>query len=271
MSLLELCRVFISYAHRDGAELAQRLEKDLSGKGLDVWLDKRRIGGGAAWSMEIEREIKTRQVVIALMSPGSYASEICRAEQLLALESGIRVIPVLAMALKGSDRPIYLYARQYRDFTREADYAERLNELLADIRGSATATLPDSYRKTRVTYLTSPPRVANYLERPEALAALRAALFAEDHRQPIALTALAGMGGIGKTVLAKALTDDEVVQRAFPDGIVWITAGKEKKRDFMEEMREVAKALGDDLSGYDTTHAASISIATRLRTRRRSS
>ena len=59
------------------------------------------------------------------------------------------------------------------------------------------------------------------------------------------------MGGIGKTVLAKALTDDQVVQRAFPDGIVWITAGKERKRDFIEEMREVAKALGDDLSGYD--------------------
>jgi hypothetical protein len=37
------------------------------------------------------------------------------------------------------------------------------------------------------------------------------------------------MGGIGKTVLAKALTEDEVVQRAFPDGIVWITVGKEKE------------------------------------------
>jgi WD40 repeat protein len=63
------------------------------------------------------------------------------------------------------------------------------------------------------------------------------------------------MGGIGKTVLAKALTDDEVVQRAFPDGIVWITAGKERKRDFIEEMREVAKALGDDPTGYDTALA----------------
>ena len=63
------------------------------------------------------------------------------------------------------------------------------------------------------------------------------------------------MGGIGKTVLAKALTDDEVVQRAFPDGIVWITAGKERKRDFIEEMREVAKALGDDLTGYDSALA----------------
>ena len=170
---------------------------------------------------------------------------------------------------RGADRTTYLYAVQLRDFTSEANYAVRLAELLADIRGDATAILSDSYRKTRVTYLTAPPRVANYLERPEALHALRDALFAEDHRQPIALTALAGMGGIGKTVLAKALTDDEVVQRAFPDGIVWITAGKERKRDFIAEMREVAKALGDDLSGYDTALACEHHVAPLSRARRR--
>jgi hypothetical protein len=59
--------------------------------------------------------------------------------------------------------------------------------------------------------------------------------------------------------VAKTLTEDEVVQRAFPDGIVWLTGGKERKkerkRDSIEEMREVAKALGDDLSGYDTALA----------------
>jgi NB-ARC domain/WD domain, G-beta repeat len=197
--------------------------------------------------------IDSRQVTLALLSPGSHSSEICRAEQLRALDKGNRVIPVLAV--KHSDRPIFLYARQYLDFTNAADYSIRLDELIADISGDATATLPSEYRKTRITYLTAPPRVANYLDRPEALRALRDTLFAEDHRQPIALTALAGMGGIGKTVLAKALTDDEVVQRAFPDGIVWITAGKERKRDFIEEMREVAKALGDDLTAYDTALA----------------
>ena len=128
-------------------------------------------------------------------------------------------------------------------------------DLLGDIRGNVSATLPERYRKTPIRYVTAPPRVTNYLERPEALRALREALFAEDHRQPIALTALAGMGGITKTVLAKALTEDEVVQRAFPDGIVWLTAGQERKRDFIDEMREVAKALGDDPSNYDNALA----------------
>src|SRR6516162_7808868 len=251
----ETCRVFISYARKDGAALAQELETSLKDAGFDPWLDTRRIGEGRIWTSEIEDAIKSSGVMIALMSPGSYSSEICRAEQLLALDLGVRLIPVLAAALKGSDRPLYLYARQYRDFTDNSKYATRLGELLADIRGDTTATLPDTYCKTRVTYLTAPPRVTNYLERPEALGARRDALFAEGHRQPIALTALAGMGGIGKTVLAKALTDDEVVQRAFPDGIVWITAGKERQRDFIEEMREVAKALGDDLSGYENAPA----------------
>jgi WD40 repeat protein len=250
MASAEPLRIFISYSRKDGAVLAQRLECDLAKQGFDAWLDTKRIGGGAVWSAEIEREIDTRQVMIALLSPGSYESEICRAEQIRALDKGKRVVPVIAV--KGADRPIYLYARQYRDFTEDTNYVERLAELLADLRGDATATLPDTYRETRVTYLTAPPRVANYLKRPKALQALREAIFTEDHRQPIALTALAGMGGIGKTVLAKALTEDEVVLRAFPDGIVWVTAGKEKKRDFIEEMREVAKALGDDLSRYDT-------------------
>jgi len=59
----------------------------------------------------------------------------------------------------------------------------------------------------------------------------------EDRRQPIALTALSGMGGIGKTVLAQALTRDEAVQQAFPDLIVWIIAGREARRDFVEQMR----------------------------------
>jgi WD40 repeat protein len=247
--MAEDIRILISYARRDGSELAQRLQASLQAYGFDVWLDTERIKGGAVWSTDIERAVDTRPLTLALLSPGSDASEICRAEQLRALDKGNRVIPVLAA--KGANRPVYLYARQYLDFSNPADYEARFAALVANIRSDDTATLPDQYRQTPVTYLTAPPRVANYLERRQALDALRDTLFAEDHRQPIALTAVAGMGGIGKTVLAKALTDDPVVRRAFPDGIVWITAGKERKRDFIDEMREVAKALGDDPGKYE--------------------
>ena len=38
-------RVFISYALKDGAALAKRLQADLNEQGFDAWLDTQRIGG----------------------------------------------------------------------------------------------------------------------------------------------------------------------------------------------------------------------------------
>jgi hypothetical protein len=37
--------VFISYARKDGAELAKRLEADLSAEGFNAWLDTERLAG----------------------------------------------------------------------------------------------------------------------------------------------------------------------------------------------------------------------------------
>jgi WD40 repeat protein len=245
-------RVFISYARKDGAALAQRLQQDLKAQGLDAWLDTQRIGGGRVWGTQIEREIDARQVTVAVLTDGSYKSGMCRGEQIRAMRKGKRLIPVLGT--KGVDIPVYIEALHYRDFTEETNYSARLAELLADIRGDAAATLPDTFQETN--YVTVPPLPVNFVERPEALDALRDALLADDGGRHIALTALQGMGGIGKTVLAQALCHDEVVQQAFPDGVVWITIGRESPFDPLTRMREVGKALGDDLSRYENELAA---------------
>jgi predicted nucleic acid-binding Zn-ribbon protein len=80
----EPSRVFISYARKDGAALAQRLQKDLHEQGFDAWLDTQRILGGATWTTEIEVALDRAEYVVALLTQGSYVSEICRAEQLRA-------------------------------------------------------------------------------------------------------------------------------------------------------------------------------------------
>ena len=111
-------KIFISYARKDGAELAQRLQRDLAAQGFDAWLDTQRlagVAGGSTWTTRIEDEIDRRQVLLALMTPGSYVSEICRAEQLRSLRKGKRVIPLLSRS--GSDVPLYLESKQYRDFS----------------------------------------------------------------------------------------------------------------------------------------------------------
>jgi len=80
-------RVFISYARKDAARLATMLQQGLQ-QDHDVSLDNNRITGGATWSVKVEKAIDNCDVFLAPLSPGSYVSDICRAEQLRALRSG---------------------------------------------------------------------------------------------------------------------------------------------------------------------------------------
>ena len=235
-------RIFVSYARKDGAELALRLEKDLTAAGFEVWVDTERIGGGVSWTVEIEEAIERAQVVLALLTPGSYTSEICRAEQLRSLRKGKCVVPLLAAT--GCDIPLYLETKNYRDFRREEGYAASYQLLLGDIEGRNGTGLAAAYRTTPTAYISVPPTVVNYVHRPEAVRALRDTLFGADGHRAIALTALEGMGGIGKTVLAQALFKDEVVGQTFPDGLVWVTVGREPTYDFAARLREIARVLG---------------------------
>ncbi|MBZ5520925.1 MAG: TIR domain-containing protein [Acidobacteriia bacterium] len=239
-------KIFISYARKDGAELAQRLQSDLKARGYDAWLDKQRIKGGASWTTDIETAIDEAKFVLALLTPGSYVSEICRAEQLRSLRKGKVVIPLKAH--RDTDIPLHLEQKNYRDFSAANAYSEHFAELLKDIVEDRGITLSEKYRQT---YVTAPPLPVNFVKRPEALAALRDALITDGGGRHIALTALRGMGGLGKTILAQALCHDEVVQQAFPDGVVWVTVGKESTFDVVTRLREVGKALDDDLSRYD--------------------
>jgi hypothetical protein len=234
MSTPERLRLFISYAHRDGGELAMRLLGDKEALGFDVWLDKRRLLGGDAWAKEIEVEIDRCDVVLALLSMGSYQSDICRAEQERSLAKGKLVIPVRVR--RECDVPLPLQTRQWIDFSDPTSYAasfQQLQESILQRRGVVAPAV------TRPRYNNSPALPANFVERPEILTALRDALFQEAPNRNIALAALEGMGGIGKTVLAQALCRDEVVQHACPDGIFWFSIGKECRLRFDERIETV--------------------------------
>src|SRR5208283_2213114 len=75
----ESSRIFISYAHRDGAELAQRLQTDLANEGFDAWLDIHRLQGGDVWRLEIEQAIDRAHVVGDVQSGVLLATFTCDA------------------------------------------------------------------------------------------------------------------------------------------------------------------------------------------------
>lgn len=251
--------IFISYAHQDASTLAQRLVLDLTREGCEPWLDTGRLKGGSSWTAEIERNLDRSDVTLALLSRASFLSDICRAEQLRSLRKAKCVIPVLVHA--DADRPIHLESRLYIDFSSEPAYQNEFRKLLDSISARSGATLHHQFRQT---YITVPPLPSNYIERTDELYALRTAVLRDGSPRRVALTALKGMAGIGKTVLAQALCFDEVTQAAFPDGIVWIPLGKDP-RDIVPLLREAAKAIGDSLEGYDTLQAASNRLRNRLR------
>jgi hypothetical protein len=239
--------------------LALRLRADLIELMYDVWLDTAEIEGGASWTDDIEAAIDRCDVGLTLLSPGSYQSQICRAEQLRCLRKAKRVIPLLVHAT--SERPLHLEHLNYRDFTPAANYSASLQVLLSDIEDGEAANLPDAFR---ATFNSAPPLPPAYVVRYEELQQLRSAVVGEDGRPQIALTAVWGMGGVGKSVLAAALCQDEVVQAAFPDGIFWIEVGQEA-RELVTRIADTGARLGDDPKRYSTLESSRDSLRDRLR------
>ncbi len=72
------------------------------------------------------------------------------------------------------------------------------------------------------------PRVRlpeNFVDRPDALSSVKEKLLLESE-QTLVVSAIAGLGGLGKSVLATAIVLDAEVQRWFEDGILWVTLGQ---------------------------------------------
>lgn len=251
--------LFISYAHSDGANLAQRLQSDLETAGHGVWLDRSRLAAGASWSVDIEQAIDRCKIVLALLSSGSFASDICRGELLRALRKGKRVV-VLTLS-EDVDRPLFLETKLYISFALSRGYAEALSELVAEIAGAKTAKLAEGYQDT---YVTAPRLPATIVLRPEELQSLREGVLRDKAPATMSVASVVGMGGIGKTTLAQMLCHDRVVQDAYPDGIIWVQLGQQVA-DLVPKMREVGRALGDEPKHYDTVDGARNRLRTILR------
>jgi hypothetical protein len=246
--------VLLSYARKDGQDVALRLKHDLEAAGFQVWQDVQSIRGGASWTKKIEEGLSWCETLVAVLTPGSFQSEYCRSEQQFAVDAGKSVIPVIAAP--SVQVPIHLYSRNWRK------YPDQRAEL--DIR--AEEPIRTEPRPPPVLHYDTVPKLPqNHIARPDLIAQLRDLVFTEGEEGNIAVTALKGMGGIGKTVLAAALCRDPVVRSAFPDGIAWITLGRESVTDQLARMKEVARALGDDPALYDTPLACENRYRTILR------
>ncbi|WP_293072084.1 NB-ARC domain-containing protein [Moorena sp. SIO4A5] len=110
----------------------------------------------------------------------------------------------------------------------------------------------------------APPLPPYYVERPEVSQRLKQILLSQETAKAgtLVVSAIYGLGGIGKSTLAAALAHDKEVQSHFTDGIFWATLGQQP--DILSFLSSWIQQLGD----YDfkpiNTEAASLQLKTLL-------
>lgn len=119
-------RAFISYAHTDAA-FATRLATALPGLGIEPWIDRHGIHGGARWSSSIQAALDSADVLILVLTPAAMASSNVEDEWQYALDKGK---PVL---LEPTDVHFQLGRIQYTDF-RAQPFETALAQLAEGVR-----------------------------------------------------------------------------------------------------------------------------------------
>ena len=104
----------------------------------------------------------------------------------------------------------------------------------------------------------------NFVPRPKPFNAVKQMLLQETEgdNQTLVVSAIHGLGGIGKSVLAAALIADSDIQQRYPDGTLWITLGQQP--ELLPMLGGWIRALGDHNYRLVTAAEASAHLSTLL-------
>ena len=238
-------RVFISYARLDDEQFATLLARELTAAGTTIWFDRDDMSSrGRTFRQEIREAIADIDRLVLVIGPAAAESPQVTAEWQQALESCKVVIPVLRIGDE-SHVPAALAMLHRVD----ARLPRTEDAVVAELRRIVQEPIPPLGRVMGVDRLPE-----HFVPRPAELQRIANAVLA-DLRRPVVLigrgttTALHGMGGLGKSVLAAAFARSCEARRAFGDGIIWIKLGQEP--DLHDVLNGVGHALGDNqLSAY---------------------
>ncbi|NER52847.1 MAG: hypothetical protein F6J92_40660, partial [Symploca sp. SIO1A3] len=85
-----------------------------------------------------------------------------------------------------------------------------------------------AHSRPKAGIFQAPPLPTYYVERPELSQEVKQHLLGEATRTgTLVISAIYGLGGIGKSTVVGALAHDPDVRSYFPDGIFWATLGQQ--------------------------------------------
>ncbi|MFM7324877.1 MAG: NB-ARC domain-containing protein, partial [Nodosilinea sp.] len=157
------------------------------------------------------------------------------------------------------------YVTQALQHEPQTPLCDHFGQPLVLLPGLASpGTEQDRFRRQWAIPLQMPPLPEAYVERPEHETPVKASLLAgaPGGSGTLVVSALYGLGGIGKSVLAIRLAHDPAVQGHFADGILWVTLGQTP--DLLPLLNGWIVALGDRDYQPTTEAAASSHLRTLL-------
>ncbi len=226
--------VFLSHNSREKAAVLW-LDKKLRDNGLRVFLDDRGLVAGASLPAEIPAALSGSLACAVLLGPSGLSNyqkfEIDVAVQRAIEDPAYRIIVVMLPGALRSEIPYSLRHFLHVNFANSLGDPKALHQLVDGIQGNLNAA-PDS-EDTSISppYRSMAPPSDRFVQRQELEAVVevltREPPAGDQVAATVALTtALRGAGGFGKTALAQAVCEHELVRKRFAAGILWITLGE---------------------------------------------
>jgi len=164
--------VFVSYSSRDRERVVAIADR-IAASGVSVWIDRRRIDGGANYGVEIVRGIKDCKVLMLMCSDASMRSRNVKQEIQVAWKYGRPYLPVLLEQTQFPEQLEYwLEGWQWVDAAASPG-EEWLGEVLKALNGCGVRTggSPETAASAK-TPETAAPRVQRIQEGLEGLRAI---------------------------------------------------------------------------------------------------
>jgi hypothetical protein len=273
-------RLFLSYAQADQDfrdQLVKHLRQLKRDRILDTW-DAHEITGGTERNKAISEQLEVADIILLLISADFIDSDRYDTEMQRAIErhenQEARVIPILLKPCDWESAPfagLEVLPKGGKPVTA-GDTETAFAAIAQEIRRVAIELNPALAKPAKVGMKLGAPLPGvrlpeNFVERPEALNAVKALLL-EKSEKPLVVSAISGLGGLGKSVLATALVLDPEVQSRFEDGILWVTLGQNP--DLQSLLGDWIRTLDKSRESYSATtlEAASRYLQTLLIERR---
>ena len=124
--------VFISYNHKD-KPFVQRLYRDLSALGAQVWMDEVKLEIGDSLFDRIEEGLDETHFLVVVLSPDSVSSSWVREElkQALIRQLAAKDVKVLPVLVRDCVVPGFLREKVYADFRIDSEYENSLDVLVS--------------------------------------------------------------------------------------------------------------------------------------------